>query len=156
MTLIDSVDSIIMLYAYAGFPDRKLGLLEAPPAEQSPQVTQQLMDPESSILPGNRTPSVVENATPVNERDGTKTPSPLDSLQELPRSRAASPPLPDDIASLKALTDDNILNERDEEIKRQLRVKRNAMSGLSIVLTLMSILVAFTFVPCFSPFPYVS
>ena len=148
MTLIDSVDSIVMLYAYAGFPDRKFALWEAAgPAKRSPQVTRQLMGDTEALAgsTGTKTPPIAESIVPVAAAHVAKTPSPLASLHELPRSGAATPSAPADIATLKTIPDD-AFEERDEEVMRQLRVKRNAMSGLSIVLTLMSILVAFTFV----------
>lgn len=86
MTLIDSLDSILMLYSYTGFPEHKLALF----------ATRELGSPSS---PGE---------TPLIGHE---------------------PGL-----------DEN----RPERIN--MRVKMNAMSGLSIVLTLMSILVAFGYV----------
>lgn len=87
MTLIDSLDSILMLYSYAGFPERKFALF----------VTRG--EPRSPSSPGE---------TPLVDHE------------------------PD------------IDEDRPEKIN--MRVKMNAMSGLSIVLTLMSILVAFRYV----------
>ena len=148
MTLIDSVDSIVMLYAYAGFPDRKFALWESiGPTEQSPQATQRLMDDPEVLQSstGAKTPPVTERVISVAAAHVAMTPSPLASMQALPRSGAVTPSTPADVATLKTIPDD-AFEERNEEVMRQLRVKRNAMSGLSIVLTLMSILVAFTFV----------
>lgn len=84
MTLIDSLDSILMLYSYTGFPERKFALFV------------KRGEPD---LPGS------------------------------PRE-----------ASL-AGHEPNVDEDRPEKI--DMRVKMNAMSGISIVLTLMSILVAF-------------
>ena len=144
MTLIDSADSILMLYAYAGFPEHRFALLEDVPAPgtQSPAV-QQLVDPEAPASPGTKTPPVLVAVGPAGA-SAPKTPSPAASLQELPRSPALS------VAgvSLKAVTEDEDEDGvGNEERLRQIRVKRNAMSGLSIMLTLMSILVAFTYAP---------
>jgi high-affinity nickel-transport protein len=86
MTLIDSLDSILMLYSYTGFPERKFALFV------------QRGEPRS---PG----------------------SPIE-------------------ASLVA-HEPNLDEDRPEKI--DIRVKMNAMSGLSIVLTVMSILVAFRY-----------
>ena len=87
MTLIDSLDSILMLYSYTGFPERRFAFF-VKQAEAS-----------SSNSPG-------EPALAGYERE---------------------------------------LDEGRPE-KIDMRVKMNAMSGLSIILTLMSILVAFRFV----------
>ena len=84
MTLIDSLDSVLMLYSYTGFPERKFALFVK---------REKLGSPGS---PGE---------TPLVEHE------------------------PD------------IYEDRPEKIN--MRVKMNAMSGLSIILTLMSILVAF-------------
>jgi high-affinity nickel-transport protein len=87
MTLIDSLDSILMLYSYTGFPERKFALF--------------VKRVESGL------PNSPGEAPPVE-------------------------PAP------------NVDEDRPEKI--DMRVKMNAMSGLSIVLTLMSILVAFRYV----------
>ena len=87
MTLIDSLDSILMLYSYTGFPEHKFALFVKPG------------EPGSLNSPGE---SPVAGREP--ELDG----------------------------------------DRPEKI--DMRVKMNAMSGLSIILTLISILVAFRFV----------
>jgi len=84
MTLIDSLDSILMLYSYTGFPERNFALFV--------------------------------------KRGEFGSPS---SLGETP------------LAGHEADLDE----DRPEKIN--VRVKMNAMSGLSIVLTLMSIIVAF-------------
>jgi len=84
MTLIDSLDSVLMLYSYTGFPERKLALFVKQGEFGSPS------SPGENPLVGH------------------------------------GPDLDED---------------RPEKIN--VRVKMNAMSGLSIVLTLMSILVAF-------------
>ena len=86
MTLIDSLDSVLMLYSYTGFPERKFALF----AKQE----------------GLGSPGIL-GETPLVEHE----------------------PDPDE--------------DRPEKINT--RVKMNAMSGLSIILTLMSILVAFRY-----------
>jgi len=85
MTLIDSLDSVLMLYSYTGFPERKFALFV------------KRGELRSLISPGE---------TPLVDHE-----SDLDE-------------------------------DRPEKIDT--RVKMNAMSGLSIILTLMSILVAFS------------
>ena len=87
MTLIDSLDSVLMLYSYTGFPERKFALFVKRGEFSSPS------------SPGE---------TPLVEHE-------LDLDEDRPE-------------------------------KIDMRVKMNAMSGLSIILTLMSILVAFRYV----------
>lgn len=84
MTLIDSFDSILMLYSYTGFPEHKFSFFVA--------------------TADSRSPSSPGGASPVGGE--------LDSDEDRPE-------------------------------KIDMRVKMNAISGLSIILTLMSILVAF-------------
>ena len=86
MTLIDSLDSVLMLYSYTGFPERKFALFVK-------------QDEVRSLSPLGETP-LVEHEPDLDE-------------------------------------------DRPEKINT--RVKMNAMSGLSIILTLMSILVAFRY-----------
>lgn len=84
MTLIDSLDSVLMLYSYTGFPEKNFALFVR--------------------RGGFGSPSSLGETSPVGH----------------------GPDLDED---------------RPEKIN--MRVKMNAMSGLSIILTLMSILVAF-------------
>ena len=87
MTLIDSFDSILMLYSYTGFPERRFALFVRPDGLSAPG------SPGETPLVGHE--------------------------QEL---------------------------DEDRPEKIDMRVKMNAMSGLSIILTLISILVAFRLV----------
>ncbi|KAF9565754.1 NicO-domain-containing protein [Agrocybe pediades] len=116
MTLVDSADSILMLYSYTGFADKSLLIFsrkdKATPEAQLPQ---DVLD---------------EKPSPVNEPT-----QPLCSALEDPEKR--------DIEAATAATTPQGRKE-DETIERDTRVKMNVMSGLSIVLTLMSILVAFS------------
>ncbi|KAG7092902.1 hypothetical protein E1B28_009209 [Marasmius oreades] len=92
MTLVDSLDSIMMLYSYAGLPDdRSFKIFEH--------------SEKKCAVPD--TPETRLTAVPVT-------------------SAAFLPP-----------------DERKDAAKRNKRVKMNMMSGLSVILTLMSILVAF-------------
>jgi len=84
MTLIDSLDSVLMLYSYTGFPEHKPVLF----VERG----------------GFCSPYSPEETPPVGREQG---------------------------------------RDEDRPEKINMRVKMNAMSGLSIILTLMSILVAF-------------
>jgi nickel/cobalt transporter (NiCoT) family protein len=116
MTLIDSVDSIIMLYSYAGFPDRSFALFEK--------------RAHTSLTADNR--SAIGR---VISRTPSKASAVTDEIISQPP--VAELPVGDNETELAQ-------NPVDEERARLMRVKRNAMSTLSILLTLMSILVAFT------------
>lgn len=133
MTLIDSVDSIVMLYSYSGFPDRSFALFErhAPLDENtSPLVNAVLGTPDV-----DGSPSIP-----------SKNPSPAASIRQvsvMPRDHA--PPSPDTDSTVKEIIeqDEEVCTEEERDRVRLMRVKSNAMSTLSILLTLMSILVAF-------------
>ena len=97
MTLIDSLDSILMLYSYSGFPETSLTIFE-----------------KRVALPN--------------------------SVPDFPVSPASECAVTDDTLVVSAIpVDDHNLSNKASELK----VKLNMMSGLSIVLTLLSILVAF-------------
>ncbi|KAI0345970.1 NicO-domain-containing protein [Trametopsis cervina] len=129
MTLIDSVDSIIMLYSYSGFPDRSFALFERRELG--------LNEPKLDITTG---------LAQVTSSMPSKSPEP----QNHAATTDAEPHTPDlddkaEIVDADADVDVELANNADDEERaRLLRVKRNAMSTLSILLTLMSILVAFT------------
>ncbi|KAL7280075.1 hypothetical protein ACG7TL_006490 [Trametes sanguinea] len=121
MTLIDSLDSIIMLYSYAGFPERSFALFEKRSSGTS-----------KATLPGSGT------GDPLNAEN------PVAGVEELPMNQSTADPTSKDEKGQQLVA----VEEADEEDpvvrQRVLRVKRNAMSNLSILLTIMSILVAFS------------
>ena len=138
MTLIDSVDSIIMLYSYAGFPDRSFSLFEK---RVSCTATTSELYPEPVLgRVDSQTPSQTSKCQ-VEDEDAPVVTTVHD---------AVTPPSPCiNFKDGKAVDEEQMEqanNNADEERARLLRVKRNAMSNLSILLTLMSILVAFTYV----------
>ncbi|KIY43030.1 NicO-domain-containing protein [Fistulina hepatica ATCC 64428] len=106
MTLIDSCDSVVMLYSYAGFPEHGWKIFDHRLSTSNPF--------ESAITPA--TPS----AGSINSGG----------------------------VSIKTAHIQAVLTEADvvelERRARATRVKANMMSSLSIVLTLISILVAFS------------
>ncbi|CAA7262937.1 unnamed protein product [Cyclocybe aegerita] len=106
MTLVDSIDSILMLYSYSGFPERSFKLFTLGP---SPKV---IPPPGSDEKPASEEKTIEEEDRKDNEKG--------DAEPELVEAR------------------------EDEIVTQETRVKMNVMSGLSIVLTLMSILVAFS------------
>ncbi|KAI0632023.1 NicO-domain-containing protein [Trametes polyzona] len=136
MTLIDSLDSIVMLYSYAGFPDRSFALFE----------------PRAPVLP--RTSPTATPPAIAGPSTCTATPAPIDDVAELPRegSPTADDMVDDDpakvdnkSATVAAVANVEVDADGDERVRRRvLYVKQNAMSNLSILLTVMSILVAFS------------
>ncbi|KAJ7695647.1 high-affinity nickel-transport protein-domain-containing protein [Mycena rosella] len=113
MTLIDSADSILMLYSYSGFPERTWAILDRKHGDDKPE----------------RFPAPVEKPS-VQDPSFTGN----DPERTLPLADASS----------SAGTERPVHPRADDQLTRDLQVKLNVMSGLSIVLTLMSILVAFS------------
>lgn len=146
--MIDSVDSIVMLYSYAGFPERGFALFD-----RKPPLDTEAPQPDDATPTAHTSPQLPSSPGPI-----IKDPSPLASVEEL-----IAAPLPTNNTlpsssskTTKGVTCDgeaNVVVEPviDEEARRLRRMKRNAMSGLSILLTLMSILVAFTSVSVHYP-----
>ncbi|KAF8895338.1 high-affinity nickel-transport protein-domain-containing protein [Infundibulicybe gibba] len=117
MTLIDSLDSVLMLYSYAGFPERSWALVER----------------KYTLECSTRPPA-------EHNRDGEKdVPEKLSGQASEPTGTDISNPHQTDSAP-RNISDD----EREGKIVRDQRVKMHLMSGLSIILTSMSILVAFS------------
>ncbi|KAF7365122.1 Nickel/cobalt efflux system [Mycena venus] len=115
MTLVDSADSILMLYSYSGFPERTWAIIDRSSKTNSadPEKVQERV--EKPTLPDSTT--VVpppEPSTPQQQAASEKS-GPVVDVQ---------PPI--------------------SQLDRDLQVKANVMSGLSIVLTLISIIVAFS------------
>lgn len=153
MTLVDSADSILMLYSYAGFPERSFSIFERVAAGDESE--------KSSLVEGEAgaeeyEPSLTGSVrSPAEDPDSKKRISQgdeigssiqvVEDIAELPsrgpgepsghgaRTRTPSPQL---LAQESTMT---------QEVKRNLIIKENTMSGLSIALTLISILVAFRY-----------
>ncbi|KAJ7134716.1 high-affinity nickel-transport protein-domain-containing protein [Mycena epipterygia] len=121
MTLIDSADSILMLYSYSGFPDRTWAIIDRTTAVADVEKHEGLPGPTEKASTDNR-----PLAAPPNEPEGPTPPT--DEVAE---------------KSAHSLKDDGD-TQTTTQVARDLRVKLNVMSGLSIVLTLMSIFVAFS------------
>ncbi|KAF8889993.1 high-affinity nickel-transport protein-domain-containing protein [Gymnopilus junonius] len=118
MTLVDSADSIIMLYSYTGFPERSL-LVFSNDREKRATPREVHVSNIASALDEKEKPSPVQEITAGNIDDPEKT-----RAEEV-------------VAESTAV-------ERAGVAERDIRIKMNVMSGLSIILTLMSILVAFS------------
>jgi len=107
MTLVDSIDSILMLYSYTGFPEQGFRLFE--PAQDNDAREQEYSAYREAATSG-AAGSSEEEKEPVA------------------------------VAEVDA---DTTIGDIRKKAHRELIVKRNMMSGLSIMLTLMSIAVAF-------------
>ena len=138
MTLVDSADSILMLYAYAGVPDKAFALFEKAPVagEDRPGSIERIVSGSGArdsprIDPGDIPQDEPEPERPVKKTKGNSGDADIEGLPELHH------------ASLPEAGDDS------QTSRRKLRVKRHTMSGLSIALTLISILVAFRYARLF-------
>ncbi|EMD39548.1 hypothetical protein CERSUDRAFT_63171 [Gelatoporia subvermispora B] len=130
MTLIDSVDSIIMLYSYAGFPERSFAIFERDVSPEAKSLKAPISIPKGTI-------DSTEKSLPCSDtKQSLASPTLSADIQEIPR--VAEPKLED--THVEMIASDPV----QEQHQRDMRVKRNAMSDLSILLTLMSILVAFS------------
>ncbi|KAF9451826.1 NicO-domain-containing protein [Macrolepiota fuliginosa MF-IS2] len=103
MTLVDSLDSILMLYSYAG-------LLENPSRWR--------------IIENKDMPTVLEE-------------------EETNRQTRSQPEEKDDTHDPEKTSGEPQAQVPEERIETETKAKMNVMSGLSIILTLMSIMVAF-------------
>ncbi|KAJ6605678.1 high-affinity nickel-transport protein-domain-containing protein [Mycena sp. CBHHK59/15] len=132
MTLIDSADSILMLYSYSDFPERSWAVIF--PSKKFSGVEQE----ETPGLP--ETPRTPEHTGSASFAGDSGLPLPH-------RAVNATIHAPDEHRSKNSGHLENsaeVDTQSVTRVTRELRVKQNVMSGLSIVLTLMSIFVAFS------------
>ncbi|KAF8319701.1 hypothetical protein DL93DRAFT_110327 [Clavulina sp. PMI_390] len=108
MTVVDSIDSVIMLYSYSGFSQRGWSLVEK---KGGPLEIQE----EAGDIAGGDSADLRE----------TDPGSPSSKCLELPRPEVETTMLP-------------------QEVRERLESKQHTMSSLSIILTLLSIIVAFS------------
>lgn len=162
MTLVDSVDSIIMLYSYAGFPSQGWSIWEKktfpsqaigptePTGLDHSHVQANTTDPPSSCLPETEDPPEQPvDLSPCDISTQEEDPGPMSSTTKV---LVASPTPHGEVEGVRNLLQsiapdrhpDSDLNEsaQDEELKLKLMLKHNTMSSLSIALTLVSILVS--------------
>lgn len=148
MTFVDSLDSIIMLYSYAGFPERSFALVE----RRCPTTTSGTKE-EISQADQHRSSDkdIVKEAVVVDPKSTREYITGVE-VYEVERDVTAAPQITEE--KLQLGQDGNVVSVpvshhavADEQLRRKIRLKHNAMSNLSIVLTLMSILVAFRRVP---------
>jgi len=127
MTLVDSVDSILMLYSYTGFANHSWRIFE----------------PRSSSSRTGDARSVNKHGAvcSIDERTAEACSATADEVVPVNQSRDAN--------ETENKTVDNAGHDSDRDTARRehddhmLLVKRNTMSELSITLTTMSILLAF-------------
>ena len=130
MTLIDSCDSILMLYSYSGFPERSFFIFAK--SEGDSETIKEHAGNDTPTAPVPKSENVSDDKSgnaEINLQD--RKDDEKNGLPEEPLEPAQST-APQGHAS-------------DSAMARDIRVKMNMMSGLSIILTLMSILVAFRY-----------
>ncbi|KAF8158078.1 high-affinity nickel-transport protein-domain-containing protein [Crassisporium funariophilum] len=161
MTLVDSADSILMLYSYSGFPERTFFLFKKPGftdmerGAHLPSLLSDIDDRAAADQDPQCPHSDVRLETQKHEIDSkvgsisVEHRKDLDSknLHDIDHKIQESTDLkarPDTPLSPNTTTIVDADRDRDSVVARDTRVKMNVMSGLSIILTLMSILVAFS------------
>ncbi|KAF8073736.1 NicO-domain-containing protein [Lyophyllum atratum] len=128
MSLIDSLDSILMLYSYSGIPEHSCGLFERRHQRQPQSGAAHMNENLASQEQGHEADGIVEAIVPKIPHKGEEV----------------APPEPGS-ANLKAVNAAvTVEGDIDSKVTRDRVVKMNVMSMLSIILTLMSILVAFS------------
>ncbi|KAG8901965.1 hypothetical protein FRB99_004983 [Tulasnella sp. 403] len=140
MTFVDSADSVLMLYSYAGVPEKGFAIFnrKRPIALQGDDVVGR--DSVQSRSPSPRSPSL-GGVPSITQQDPS---SPVDDQDQDAVDKKA-PALEDEVTVdvIRKSPDDDLEETTVEEQEAKLRVKQNTMSKLSIILTLISILVAF-------------
>ena len=138
MTLIDSSDSILMLYSYSGFPERSFFIFAKSDSDsEGGSETIKEQDGDDTVTSAGPVPgsgSMSDDDKSGDAKIHLQRRKDDDEKNGLPEEPALDHPVqsvaPQGHAS-------------DSAMARDIRVKMNMMSGLSIILTLMSILVAF-------------
>jgi high-affinity nickel-transport protein len=133
MTLLDSIDSILMLYSYSGFPERRFRIFE-------PVEVNGTSEEEGSTY---QEAAATAQSSRLDDGDSSQRGLLVDvDPASTAQSEPSCVPKPDKKRQIEAVVEDEGENIRNRR-KENMTVKRNMMSGLSIVLTLMSIIVAF-------------
>jgi len=137
MTLLDSIDSILMLYSYTGFAEHRFHLFE-------PVLENDARDHKSSVYREAAASPTQQPRSECSHENGTE-PCPLSAaVSEQSERNGSSQGNMEQPVEVK-LEDTDAIRDIRKEAQRELIVKRNMMSGLSILLTLMSIVVAFRY-----------
>ena len=133
MTLLDSIDSILMLYSYSGFPERGFRVFE----------------PVEANVASRERGSAYQEVSASTQTTGPSDGDPhqrglLASVEPAPIPQSGQSCIPEQNKKRQV---EVVVQDVDEDMRdmrrKNMTVKRNMMSGLSIVLTLMSIIVAF-------------
>ena len=141
MTLLDSIDSILMLYSYTGFAEHRFHLFEPARENDAPDGLDQNSAYQAAAAASvsvAQMPRSYENETERHPLDGVPPALEEQSEQKGPSQGNEKQPV-----EVQVVDADARIRDIRREAQRELIVKRNMMSGLSIVLTLMSIIVAF-------------
>ncbi|KIJ64544.1 hypothetical protein HYDPIDRAFT_40285 [Hydnomerulius pinastri MD-312] len=143
MTLVDSLDSILMLYSYSGFADRSWRILESK-SRVANSSDRDFADPGDEPAMSEPPPSEIQAAEPSQEKDVDEVG--IRRLSDQSRTPGEENALAGDGKMGKDPTGDRIGTSvlGEDRADRMTRVKRNTMSNLSIILTTMSILLAFS------------
>ena len=152
MTLVDCLDSVLMLYAYAA-PDQESRLLRWSLLDdkRSESVDTEQTGEEETTSNVRNTPSSHIDSTPLGtlEQDDPDTKCDLLPIDPSTRSPGFSS-APDPLQPVRTLGPEGQVHSRGQQL---LRNKGQMISSLSISLTLLSILVALRSVPnhtCYS------
>ncbi|CAE7115445.1 unnamed protein product [Rhizoctonia solani] len=132
MTLVDSANSVLMLYSYADFPEKGFALFEHRDLTVSEHCSIS-SQPNSEAHPGPSTGAEITPA-PLSPKHSIAS---RHTLPDLERNNS------EDSGLQAGLGEDEYKITLTEE-RTLKQAAKNTMSGLSIILTLMSILVAFS------------
>ncbi|KAG8705844.1 hypothetical protein FRC08_001417 [Ceratobasidium sp. 394] len=133
MTLVDSADSVLMLYAYADFPEKSFAIFER-------------RDASSNSTQSSKSSRSVLGVGPSGAQEPIDEITPASPIQKHPISSKTN--LPDleravsNAESVESREFDGGMTTKQQQTLEQ--AAKNTMSSLSIVLTLLSILVAFS------------
>jgi high-affinity nickel-transport protein len=147
MTLLDSIDSILMLYSYTGFAEHRFHLFEPARENDAPgQKTNAYREAAAtgvSVAQLPRSQGGDENETERCPLGGVPRALGEQSAQNASLQEDQKEPMEVQVEEADVTEADTTMRDIRKEARRELILKRNMMSGLSILLTLMSIVVAF-------------
>ncbi|KAI9465582.1 NicO-domain-containing protein [Lactarius psammicola] len=139
MTLLDSIDSILMLYSYTGFPEHRFRIFEHAEVDGASEGRGSAYQEAAATTHTSRSGNGDSNQRGLVAGEGpaSRLQSEQNYVPEQDKKREV------EVEVVVEDAGENIRSIR-KKARRDMAVKRNMMSGLSIVLTLMSIIVAFS------------
>ena len=142
MTLLDSIDSILMLYSYTGFTEHRFRIFEPARENDGPDhMTSAYREAAATSV------SAAQLPRPRGIHDDETERCPLSGCPPAPGEQSEQNGVSQEDkkqpVEVQVEEMDARITDIRREAQRELMVKRNMMSGLSILLTLMSIVVAF-------------